>query len=195
MANLPQLQNDVLAILFAAGDPFEKDKLARVLDIDLDTLQKVVERINEQLASTPFVLLELDKSYQMTTREEFASVIRDALQVKNNAPLSQAAMEVLAIIAYNQPVTKAFVEQVRGVDSSSTVAKLLEKGLIEEAGRLDLPGHPVSFATTDTFLRTFGLESLAQLPPLHDDELPLEQLAATGELPENTQPPTEGADG
>ena len=98
MANLPQLQNDVLAILFAAGDPFEKDKLARVLDIDLDTLQKVIERINEQLASTPFVLLELDKSYQMTTREEFASVIRDALQVKNNAPLSQAAMEVLAAV-------------------------------------------------------------------------------------------------
>ena len=121
--------------------------------------------------------------------------MKKILDTRRNTPLSQAALEVLAIIAYNQPVSRGFVEQVRGVDSSSTVAKLLEKGLIEEAGRLDLPGHPVSFATTDVFLRTFGLESLAQLPPLHDDELPLEQLAATGELPENTQPPTEGADG
>ena len=166
MANLPQLQNDVLAILFAAGDPFEKDKLARVLDIDLDTLQKVVERINEQLASTPFVLLELDKSYQMTTREEFASVIRDALQVKNNAPLSQAAMEVLAIIAYNQPVTKAFVEQVRGVDCSGVIATLCQKRLIEEKGRLDLPGRPLLYGTTPDFLRCFSVSSLDELPQL-----------------------------
>lgn len=166
MANLPQLQNDVLATLFAAGDPFEKDKLARVLDIDLDTLQKVIERINEQLASTPFVLLELDKSYQMTTREEFASVIRDALQVKNNAPLSQAAMEVLAIIAYNQPVTKAFVEQVRGVDSSSVVNSLVAKELVEEKGRLEIPGRPISYGTTEHFLRCFRMKSIEALPKL-----------------------------
>ena len=140
-------------------------------------------------------LLHLEDKWQLATKNTWAEPVKKILDTRRNTPLSQAALEVLAIIAYNQPVSRGFVEQVRGVDSSSTVAKLLEKGLIEEAGRLDLPGHPVSFATTDTFLRTFGLESLAQLPPLHDDELPLEQLAATGELPENTQPPTEGADG
>ena len=103
-----------------------------------------------------------------------------ALEVKNNTPLSQAALEVLAIIAYNQPVSRAFIEQVRGVDSSSTVSKLMERGLIEEAGRLDLPGKPVAFRVTDTFLRVFGLGSLADLPPLHDapqkeEELPVQQ--------------------
>ena len=83
-------------------------------------------------------------------------------------------MEVLAVIAYNQPVSRSFVEQVRGVDSTSTVQTLLQKGLIEEAGRLDLPGRPISFRTTDAFLRSFGLESLAQLPPLHSDDYMLE---------------------
>lgn len=195
MATISELEKSVQAILFAAGDPYEKERLAKLLSINRETLDQVVQRVNDLYQQTAFVILDLDQSYQMVTREEYAAVIREALEVKNNTPLSQAALEVLAIIAYNQPVSRGFVEQVRGVDSSSTVAKLLEKGLIEEAGRLDLPGHPVSFATTDTFLRTFGLESLAQLPPLHDDELPLEQLAATGELPENTQPPTEGADG
>ena len=91
------------------------------------------------------------------------------LDNRRNTPLSQAALEVLAIIAYNQPVSRGFVEQVRGVDSSSTISKLIEKGLVEEAGRLDLPGHPVSFRTTDVFLRTFGLATLEQLPPLHED--------------------------
>lgn len=195
MATISELEKSVQAILFAAGDPYEKDRLTKLLGINRETLDQVVQRVNDLYQQTAFVILDLDQSYQMVTREEYAAVIREALEVKNNTPLSQAALEVLAIIAYNQPVSRGFVEQVRGVDSSSTVAKLLEKGLIEEAGRLDLPGHPVSFATTDTFLRTFGLESLAQLPPLHDDELPLEQLAATGELPEDTQPPREGADG
>lgn len=102
----------------------------------------------------------------MTTREEFASVIRDALQVKNNAPLSQAAMEVLAIIAYNQPVTKAFVEQVRGVDSSSVVNSLVAKELVEEKGRLEIPGRPISYGTTEHFLRCFRMKSIEALPKL-----------------------------
>ena len=102
------------------------------------------------------------------------------MDTRRNAPLSPAALEVLAIIAYNQPVSRSFIEQVRGVDSSSTVSKLMERGLIEEAGRLDLPGKPVAFRVTDTFLRVFGLGSLADLPPLHDDpqkeeELPVQQ--------------------
>ena len=112
------------------------------------------------------------------------------LDTRRGTPLSPAALEVLAVIAYNQPVSRSFIEQVRGVDSSSTVAKLLEKGLIEEAGRLNLPGHPISFRTTDVFLRTFGLQGLAQLPPLHGDDLPLEQLSEIGDPA--WQAPTEG---
>ena len=166
MANLPQLQNDVLAILFAAGDPYEKEKLARVLGIDAATLQKVIERANDQLSSSPFEILELDKSCQMTTREQYAPVIREALTVKNNAPLSQAALEVLAIIAYNQPVTKAFVEQVRGVDSSSVIGSLVTKGLVEEQGRLEIPGRPISYGTTEHFLRCFHMKDIEALPKL-----------------------------
>ena len=169
MTKLTKIEQNIQAILFAAGEPYEKERLAKLLEIDRQTLEQLVERINEWYEDTPFILLELDQCYQMATRAEYAQVIRQALEVKNNTPLSQAALEVLAIIAYNQPVSRAFIEQVRGVDSSSSVSGLLEKGLIEEAGRLDLPGRPVSFRTTDTFLRVFGLSSLADLPPVHSD--------------------------
>ena len=101
------------------------------------------------------------------------------MDTRRNAPLSPAALEVLSVIAYNQPVSRSFIEQVRGVDSSSIVAKLLEKGLIEEAGRLDLPGKPIAFQVTDSFLRVFGLGSLADLPPLHGE-------AGDNELSEST---------
>ena len=97
-------------------------------------------------------------------------MIRRLLDARRAVPLGPAAMETLTVIAYNQPVSRAFIEQVRGVDSSSSVTSLLEKGLIEEAGRLDLPGRPVSFRTTDVFLRCFGLSSLADLPPVHSAE-------------------------
>lgn len=192
-----EIQSAIEGILFAAGEPVGVERLCLALDLDRSTVDTVCKRMadNYSYERRGIRLVRLETSYQLCSAPEFAPYIRKAFETRRPARLSQPALEVLAIIAYNQPVSRGFVEQVRGVDSSSTVAKLLEKGLIEEAGRLDLPGHPVSFATTDTFLRTFGLESLAQLPPLHDDELPLEQLAATGELPENTQPPTEGADG
>ena len=100
----------------------------------------------------------------MATREEFQEPVKKALEIKKSQPLSQAAMEVLAIVAYNQPVTKSFVEQIRGVDSSSTVNTLVERGLLEEKGRLDLPGRPVSYGTTPHFLRSFGLASVGELP-------------------------------
>ena len=107
--------------------------------------------------------------WQMTTRPYYGEMVKRILDTRRNAPLSPAALEVLAVIAYNQPVSRSFIEQVRGVDSSSTVTKLLDKGLIEEAGRLDLPGKPVAFQVTDTFLRVFGLGSLNDLPPLHGE--------------------------
>ena len=115
-------------------------------------------------------LLRLGDHWQLATKNEYGDYVRRTLETKRAAPLSQAALETLTVIAYNQPVSRAFIEQVRGVDSSSSVASLLEKGLIEEAGRLDLPGRPVSFRTTDHFLRVFGLSSLDGLPPIHTPE-------------------------
>ena len=144
MTKLSELEKSIQAILFASGEPYEKDRLAKILEIDRDTLEKIIERINELYKKTAFVILELDQSYQMVTRAEYAQVIQKALEVKNNTPLSQAALEVLAIIAYNQPVTKSFIEQVRGVDSGSVVNSLVAKGLVEEQGRLEIPGRPAN---------------------------------------------------
>ena len=139
MTKLSELEKSIQAILFASGDPYEKDRLAKILEIDRDTLEKIIERINELYKKTAFVILELDQSYQMVTRAEYAQVIQKALEVKNNTPLSQAALEVLAIIAYNQPVTKSFIEQVRGVDSGSVVNSLVAKGHAWRAGKAGDP--------------------------------------------------------
>jgi len=114
-------------------------------------------------------LLRLGNRYQLCTRTEFAQSVRQALEIKRNAPLSQAAFEVLAVVAYNQPVTKSFVEQVRGVDCSGVVNTLCQKGLLEEKGRLELPGRPLLYGTTTEFLRCFSFSSLEDLPPLPGD--------------------------
>ena len=161
MTKLTKIEQNIQAILFAAGEPYEKERLAKLLEIDRQTLEQLVERINEWYEDTPFILLELDQCYQMATRAEYAQVIRQALEVKNNTPLSQAALEVLAIIAYNQPVTKSFIEQIRGVDSSSVVNALVAKEL-----GLEIPGRPISYGTTEHFLRCFGMKSIETLPKL-----------------------------
>ena len=158
----------ILAVLFAAGEPLELERLAEGLGVDKAAMRQTLERLRGRLreAGLPFELLELEENVQLATAEEYGDLIRSVLSQKRSTPLSQSAMEVLAIIAYNQPVTKAFVEQVRGVDSSSTVNSLVEKGLIEEAGRLELPGRPISYKTTSNFLRCFSLGSLDELPSL-----------------------------
>ena len=121
-------------------------------------------------AGTTEELRRLENSWQLCTIAGYDTVIRTALELRSNTPLSNAAMEVLAVVAYNQPVTRSFIEQVRGVDSSSVVASLEEKGLIEEAGRMELPGRPVAFRTTAAFLRCFGLSDLSELPELQPPE-------------------------
>ena len=160
------------AVLFAQGDPVGADKLAAALELPearvtagLEALQKRYEA-----PSSGLTLLHLGDHWQLATKNQYGPWVRKALETRRAAPLTPAALETLTVIAYNQPVSRAFIEQVRGVDSSSSVAGLLEKGLIEEAGRLDLPGRPVSFRTTDHFLRVFGLASLANLPPIRPDE-------------------------
>ena len=156
------------AVLFAAGEPMETDRLAEALGMTAEEIQAAAEALMTALeeSGSSLQLLALGDSWQLTTRAEFAEEIRAALEVKRNTPLSNAAMEALTIIAYNQPVTKGFVERVRGVDSGSVVNTLVERGLLEEAGRIEVPGRPVTYRTTAHFLRTFGMQSLADLPPL-----------------------------
>ena len=160
----------VEAILFASGEPVAAKRLAEVLDIELPTIQRVLTMIADECEKPGrgTVLLKLQDSYQLATKNQFAPQVRQALEVRRNTPLSQAAMEVLAIIAYNQPVTRSFIEQVRGIDSSSIVSNLCDKGLVEEHSRLDLPGRPIAYKTTENFLRCFGLSSIEQLPPVRD---------------------------
>ena len=166
------------AMLFANAEPVEAARLAESMRLDNAQVQDLLAVLQSEYdareAGVVLLRFEGDR-WQMTTRPYYGEVVKRILDTRRNAPLSPAALEVLAVIAYNQPVSRSFIEQVRGVDSSSTVTKLMERGLIEEAGRLDLPGKPVAFRVTDTFLRVFGLGSLADLPPLHDESTPPEQ--------------------
>lgn len=156
------------AILFASGEPIELYRLSQASGVDAGTLPSMIMLLNDRYSDcgSGIIIKKLDSSYQMCTREEFAPQVRAALETRRSTPLSNAAMEALTIIAYNQPVSKGFVENVRGIDSSSVINNLVEKGLVEEAGRLDVPGKPIVYRTTAVFLRSFGLSSVADLPPL-----------------------------
>ena len=166
-----QKQKEIQAILFAAGEPLELKRLAQAVELGEQEVRGQLEQINEgyRAAGLPFCFMRLGESVQMCTEPEYAALIRQALEMKRNTPLSQAAFEVLAIVAYNQPVTRAFVEQVRGVDSSGVMNALAEKGLVEEAGRLELPGRPIAYQTTESFLRCFSLSSLEELPQIEEE--------------------------
>jgi len=160
------------AMLFAAGDPVEASKLAEVLDIDIETVTKMLGHLGALYdeRESGLMLIKIDNKYQLCTREKHSEEVRKLLEIKKNTPLSNAAFEVLAIIAYNKTVTRSFVEQVRGVDCSGPISSLVQKGLIEEKGRLDLPGRPLIYGTTDRFLRCFSLNSLDDLPELPKTE-------------------------
>ena len=160
------------AVMFAYGDPITIEKLSEASGVDEETAVKLVDRLEKQynVRESGLRILRINNGFQIAARTEFADNIKKALETKKQQPLSQAAMETLAIVAYNQPVTNAFVEQVRGIDSSSVMRNLVERGLLDEAGRLDLPGRPISYRTTDTFLRCFGLGRIEELPPLPDRE-------------------------
>lgn len=165
------------AVLFASGEPLDLEKTAKALLVDRETIENSLSSLAEKYQSDEhgIELLNLGGKYQFATKEEYAPQIRSVLSIKRNAPLSSAAFEVLAIVAYNQPVTKAFIEQVRGVDCSGVISTLCQRNLIEEHGRLDLPGRPLLYCTTDTFLRCFELSSLDELPELPSrTELPPE---------------------
>lgn len=187
----------VEAILFAAGEPLEAERIAEALEEETEIIDSVILSLKKKLdeSESGICLVKMDNLYQLCTRQKYAQEVRAVLEIKKNAPLSNAAFEVLAVIAYNQPVTKAFIEQVRGVDCSGVIQTLILKGLIEERGRLELPGRPLIYGTTPEFLKCFCVNNLSELPelPNHEefpknDELPnqLEINLDDGKIIENT---------
>ena len=181
------------AILFASGEPVRCERIALALEIGSEETEEVLSALAAKLETenSGLRLIRLGDKAQLCTRGEYAACIRVALETRKPPALSQAAMEVLAIAAYRQPVTRAYIEQVRGVDSAYTVSSLVEKGFLEESGRLEVPGRPALFRTTDQFLRVFGLTSLAELTPLPTEgedgqlKLPNPELEALANQPEN----------
>ncbi|MBR3845478.1 MAG: SMC-Scp complex subunit ScpB [Clostridia bacterium] len=154
------------AILFAAGYPMKYEKLASVLSLTQSEVKRLVSELAEKYNSDEFgiMVLMFPETCQFCTKEQHIELIREALGIKRGGNLSNSSMEVLAIVAYNQPVTRSFVDLVRGVDSSYAMGSLTDKGLIETCGRLDAPGRPMLYGTTDKFLRVFGLNSVDELP-------------------------------
>lgn len=163
----------VEAILFASGEPVDETRVAESANLEKSDVAAIIKILNDRYddCSSALNIIHLGNKYQMCTKKEYAEYIKSAMESKKQTPLSNAAMEALTVVAYNQPVTKGFVENVRGIDSSSVINSLVDKGLLEEDGRLNVPGRPVAYKTTDNFLRCFGLSSLDDLPPLvRDDE-------------------------
>ncbi len=171
---LKELERSLEAVLFAAGEPVPVERLCLGLDSDRPTIDAVAQKLMDQYKyeRRGIRLVRLDASYQLCSAPEYADHVRKTLESRRPPKLSPPALEVLAVIAYFQPVTRAYVDQVRGVDSSYTVGLLLERELIEESGRLPVPGRPILYKTTKNFLRCFGLTSLEELPAL--PELPKE---------------------
>lgn len=163
-----QLQRIIEAILFAAGERVEISRLAQTLEVDPKDIVRATDALADQLSydRRGIRILKLEQGYQMVSSGEMADYITKALDTRKPPKLSSSQLETLTIIAYYQPATKAMVEQIRGADSSYSVAALLNKKLIEEAGRLNVPGRPIQYKTTPDFLRTFGLQSLEELPPI-----------------------------
>ncbi len=164
------LKSAIEAVLFAAGEPIPLARLSLVLGVSEEDVSLAAEELAEayQREQRGLRILRLEDRLQMCSAPEYAPVIVKALEQRKPPMLSQSALETLAIVAYFQPVTRAYIDQVRGVDSSYTVGMLAERGLIEICGRLDVPGRPSLFRTTDAFLRTMGVSKLEDLPPLPD---------------------------
>lgn len=188
---IANIEGAIEAILYAAGYPVKYSKLSEVLGLDEKDVRTMVEHMAERYNSENSVrginLLIFEETCQFCTKEQYAPYIREALGIKRGGNLSASSLEVLAVIAYNQPVTRAYVDTVRGVDSSYAVNSLIDKGLIEPTGRLDAPGRPMIYSTTEKFLRVFGINSLEELPKTES----LEELAV--KEPENAEAASEEA--
>ena len=176
---LSELQRIIEAILFAAGERIEISRLAATLETDESDIEKAVSALMDELSYNRrgIRILRLENGYQMVSSGEMADYVTKALETRKPPRLSSSQLETLTIIAYYQPATKAMVEQIRSVDSSYSISALMNKKLIEEAGRLNVPGRPILYRTTPDFLRTFGISSLEELPPIEkvDFSEPIQQ--------------------
>ena len=180
------------AILFAAGFPVTYEKIAQTCGISVEEVRDILSSGAFSYRGRGIMLVTFSDSCQLCTNEEYEKQVKAALGMRSGGALSNSALETLAIVAYNQPVTKSFIEQVRGVDCSYAVTTLCEKQLIEVVGRLDVPGKPNLYSTTDTFLRCFGLASLAELPKSEvldavSSEMPESDNAYNGENTAETE--------
>ena len=163
-----EIQRALMAILFAAGEPVEAKRLTAALEVDEDEIHQELQALMDMLSyeRSGIRIIRLESAYQMCSSAEMAPYVTKALETRKTPKLSASQLEALTIIAYYQPATKAYVEQLRGVDSSYSISALLTKKLIEECGRLNVPGRPILYRTTPDFLRTFGLSSLEELPEI-----------------------------
>ncbi len=163
-----EIQRAVEAILFAAGEPVEVNRLAAALELDAADVAAAAEALSSELAfqRRGIRIVKLENAFQMVSSGEMSDFVAKTLETRKPPKLSASQLETLTIVAYYQPATKAMVEQIRGVDSAYSVSALLNKKLIEEAGRLNVPGRPILYKTTPDFLRTFGLQSLEELPEI-----------------------------
>ena len=187
--DLKEIESAMEGILFAAGEPVGVERICLALEIDRATADAVAQKLMDAYSyeRRGIRLIKLDSSYQLCSAPEYAELIRKTFESRRPAKLSPPALEVLSVIAYYQPTTRAYVDQIRGVDSSYTVSLLLDRELIEECGRLAVPGRPILYRTTTTFLRSFGLSSLEELPELpsagpEDGQITLEMQAALEKL-------------
>ena len=184
---LRELECALEAVLFAAGDSVSVGKLCAVLETDKQTLHVAAQSLADyyDFNLRGIKLLRLDDRYQLASRADYAQAVRNTLETRKPQNLSPSALEVLAIVAYKQPVTKTYIEQVRGVDSGYTLGSLVDKGLVTDCGRLDVPGRPILYQTTEVFLRAFGLSSVSQLPALESFGEPDPQQLTFHELEED----------
>lgn len=187
-----ELESAIEAILFASGEAVHIDRICLALNLDRLSAEETLQRLGDHYAfeRRGIRLLRMEDKWQLCSATEYGDMIRRAFEVRKPAKLSQPALEVLSVIAYHQPATRAQVDQIRGVDSSYTVSLLLERDLIEECGRLQVPGRPRLYRTTENFLRSFHLSSLKDLPPLNgvEDDDPMQER-----ITEVTDPETENS--
>ena len=187
---MKEVEAAIEGILFASGEPVNVDRICMAMDMDRPTVEMVLQKLADYYAyeRRGMRLLKMEDSYQLCSAPEYGDVIRRAFEVRKPAKLSQPALEVLTIIAYYQPTTRAYVDQIRGVDSSYTVGLLLDRHLIEECGRLQVPGRPRLYRPTQAFLRAFHLRSLDDLPEMPgidgDGQLRMDEQGNLLELPE-----------
>lgn len=184
-----ELQATIEAILFASGEPVGIARLAEMLEVEPESIEQSAEELGSvwQYERRGVRLVRLERSLQMISAPEYGDIIRRTLEERKPLPMSKAALETLALVAYYQPTTKAYIEKIRGVESGNTVNTLCEKGLLTEAGRMDVPGRPILYRTTPAFLRAFGLSSLSELPDLSD----LDEVDGQLRLTEPTDSPND----